>query len=381
MAGEGDRLSSFRPALDNLAPYSAGRGAEALRRTTGFRGQVVKLASNEGQYGPFPSAMQAMAASLDDVRRYPEAGFVTLRAALAERHGVGVDRVFVGSGGCAILHHLALSLLGPGDESAFCWPTFTAYGLEAQKMGAKPVRVPLSSDGSFDLDALLSKVGDATRLVHVCNPNNPTGNINSRSELTAFLDALPGHVLPVIDEAYFDYVDRQDYPDGIKEFAVPGRRVVVMRTFSKIYGLAGLRVAYAICPADVVEACSKVQNPFEVNRLGLIAALASLGDNAELTRRAEDNRVARLRLVEGLRELDHEPHPTEANFVMVTVGDGSATAARLEEFGVIVRPLGSMGDPASIRVTVGTADEIDRFLEAFAKVTRAGSTDPGRAHG
>lgn len=359
-----------RAALEALVPYSAGRGPDTVRRELGLKGHIIKLASNEGAFGPLAVAEKAMAAALRQANRYPEAGFGRLREGLAQRHGVSTDRVLVGAGLCAIIHHLSMAFAGPGDEVAFCSPTFTAYRLEALKMGAVPIAAQLTPDGAFDMDALAAAITERTKLIYVTSPNNPTGNIVPRRDLSAFLKAVPPTVLVVLDEAYFEYVDHPDSADGIREFVGADSQVVVMRTFSKIYGLAGLRIGYAICPAPVVEACMKVQNPFEVNNVAQAAALASLNDEAELRLRQAENRVARDRLVEGLRAMDYEPPPAHGNFVRIAVQDGAATARELEREGVIVRPLGSMGDPKAIRVTVGTTDEVDYFLRSFKRVSR-----------
>jgi histidinol-phosphate aminotransferase len=361
----------IRPALENLPAYSAGRGVKEVGRELGLEGRIVKLASNEGPFGPFPAAEKAIAEALQQTNRYPDAGFRDLREALAAKHDVSADRILVGAGLCAVIHHLAVAFLDPGDEVAYCSPTFTAYRLEAIKMGARPVEAPLTRDGAYDLEALASAVNPRTKLVYVSNPNNPTGNIVTRDRLSAFLEALPDSVLPVLDEAYFEYVEHQDYPDGILEFAGNGRPVVVMRTFSKIYGLAGLRVGYAVGPADVVRACSRVQNSMEVNRVALAAAQASLEGESEVKRRRAENRANRGRLVDGLRALDYEPLPSEGNFVHIHVGDGAAVAAALEKQGVIVRPLASMGNPSAVRVTVGTAEEVDIFLKALRELPAA----------
>jgi histidinol-phosphate aminotransferase len=361
-------IPSGRAALNNLASYSPGRGVEAVRRDLGSSTRVIKLASNEGPYGPLAIAEKAMRDCLRQANRYPEAGSRSLRDALAERHGVPSDRVFVGAGLSAIIHHLAVGFLEPGDEVAFCSPTFTAYKLETVKMGARPVEVPLTASGACDVEALAAAVTARTKLVYVTSPNNPTGNIVTRSDLGRFLDRIPDHVLVVLDEAYFEYVEHPDYPDSIREFAGAERGLVVMRTFSKIYGLAGLRVGYAICPPEVARTCSKVQNPYEVNMVALATARASLDDDAELKLRKVENRTNRERLVAGLRALDHETLPSEGNFVRIQVREAASVASALERSGIIIRPLNSMGDPAGVRVTVGTAEEIDAFLTAFGRL-------------
>jgi histidinol-phosphate aminotransferase len=366
-----------RTALDGLAPYSAGHGVDEVRRRLNLKGPIVKLASNEGAYGPFESARKAIAAALDQANRYPPSGFGDLRLKLAEKHDIAPERVLIGAGLCAIIHHLAVAFLEPGDEVAYCSPAFTAYRLEAIKMGAKPVAAALTVDGACDLDALASAMSSRTKLAYVASPNNPTGNIVTRRNLEKFLGTIPDGVLVVVDEAYSDYVEDPDYPDAIREFAKDNASLVVMRTFSKIYGLAGLRIGYAICPAEVVTACAKVQNAFEVNRLALAAASASLGATDELNARRVDNRVNRSRLIDGLQAVDFEPLPSHGNFVRVEVGDGAAVASALERLGVIVRPLASMGDPTAIRVTVGTADEVDTFIAAFRQYLQSASSTDG----
>jgi histidinol-phosphate aminotransferase len=361
------RSSPFRPELDGLEPYEPGRPIELVRRELGLTGPVVKLASNEGVFGPLPAALEAIARAAADGNRYPDGGCYELRSALAERHGVRFEQTVVANGADGILNYLALAMLEPGDEVACCWPSFPVYPIDAAKMGAAPVYAPLAGS-SYDLDALLRCVGERTKLVYVTNPNNPTGGMVGRAALARFLDALPGHVLPVLDEAYFEYLDDPDYPDGIHEHFCEGRRVVVMRTFSKIYGLAGFRVGWAVAPPDVVAACTKVKNAFDVTQSAQDAAVASLGHEDELARRRAATHAARAELVEGLVALGRPPLPAVANFVSIAVGDGAAVAAALERRGVVVRPLAGFGDPTSIRVTVGTPDENRIFLEAFARV-------------
>jgi histidinol-phosphate aminotransferase len=357
----------FRAALDTLVPYQPGRPVELVQRELGLTGPVIKLASNEGQYGPFPVALEAIARAAADGNRYPDGGCWALRNALAEHHGLDIEQLVVGNGADAILNYLALAMLEPGDEVAFCWPSFPAYPINAAKMGAVAVRAPL--DGSaYDLDALAAGVTPRTKLVYVTNPNNPTGGMVGRTALARFLDGLPEHVLPVIDEAYFEYVAEPDYPDALHEHLLEGRRVVVLRTFSKIYGLAGLRVGWGAMPLDVAAALAKVKNAFDVSRPAQDAARVSIGQQAELARRAAETREGRERLTAGLAELGLHPLQAVANFVTADVGDAASVAAALERHGVIVRPLGGFGDPSSVRISVGLPDEIDTVLRRLAVV-------------
>jgi histidinol-phosphate aminotransferase len=357
---------AVRRAIDSLLPYSTGRDAETVRYDSGFRGDIVKLASNEGAEGPFPEARRAIEQSLEAAQRYPAAGARALSAALADYHGVGPEQVLVAAGGCAVLHHLASALLEEHDEVAFCSPTFHLYRLEALRAGAGVATAPLAKDGAYDLAALESRITERTKLVYVCTPNNPTGGLVSREALRRFLERVPSHVLPVIDEAYFEFVDSPEYPEPWRVQAPADRPVVIMRTFSKVYGLAGLRVGYALAPPAIVKACQKVQNPYEVNCLAQVAALASLRCPEELARRVKANQCARTRLLEGLKVLGLKPLPSQANFVCVEVGSAMKAARTLEAHGIIVRPLDAMGDAHSIRITVGTEREVDAFLGALA---------------
>jgi histidinol-phosphate aminotransferase len=354
----------FRGALDGLVPYEPGRPVEIVQRELGLTGPVVKLASNEGPWGPVPAAIEAIVNAARAGNRYPDGGCWALRTALAERHGLAFGQVVVGNGADAVLNYLALSMLEPGDEVAFGWPSFPVYPINAAKMGAVAVRAPLRGS-SYDLDALADCITERTKLVYVTNPNNPTGGMVTRAALERFLDGLPDHVLPVLDEAYFEYVDDPEYPDGASEQLARGRRCIVLRTFSKIYGLAGFRVGYGLCPPDIAAACLKVKNAFDVTQSALDAALASLDAGDEVARRREETRQGRERLTAGLCERGFAPLAGVANFVCVDVGDGAAFAARLERHGVIVRPLGPFGDPASVRISVGSPDELTRLFEAL----------------
>jgi histidinol-phosphate aminotransferase len=360
-------MSGFRPALDDLVPYSPGRPVELVRRELGLTGPCIKLASNEGPYGPVAAARAAIRHATEEGNRYPDGGCYELVQALAEKHGVEADRIVVGNGVDGVLNYLALAMLEPGDEVAFCWPSFPVYLIDAVKMGARPRRAGLSGS-SYDLDALLGEIGPRTKVAYVTNPNNPTGGMVGREALARFLDAVPEHVLPVVDEAYFEYVTDPDYPDAIAEHTAAGRRVMVLRTFSKIYGLAGFRVGYAVAPPDVATALIKVRNTFDVSQAAQDAAVASLGADDEIAERRAENERLRGLLGDGLRARGFDPMPSVANFVSVDVGDGGAMAGRLEREGVIVRPLTTFGDPASIRITVGLEDEIDTFFAALDRV-------------
>ena len=358
----------FRPAIAPLVPYEPGKPAEEVQRELGLA-RVVKLASNEGQFGPFPAAVAALERLVPEVNRYPDGGAYRLTNALAEKHGVETAQIALAAGADAVIMYLSLATLDPGDEVVCGWPSFPSYVLDALKMDAEARRVPLVDD-RYDLDGLLAAVTPRAKLVYVCNPNNPTGTMVGRAELDAYFDRVPEHVLTVLDEAYFEYLDEPDYPDGVEEYLKRGRRVLVLRTFSKIYGLAVPRVGYGVGPPDVVEAIVKVRNAFDVNQAAQEAALASLGDEAELERRRAVTAEGRATLEDALRELRfHVASPPVANFVYAeTGGDATAIFGALLREGVIVRPLGPFGAPGAIRVTVGTSEENDLFASALRRV-------------
>jgi histidinol-phosphate aminotransferase len=363
-----DDEALIRPALAGLVPYEPGKPVEEVQRELGLE-RVVKLASNEGPYGPFPAAAEAIARASLELNRYPDGGAYRLRQDLADRHGVRFEQVTVCAGADAVIGYVSVATLDPGDEVVTGWPSFASYVLDPLKLGVSPVRVPLRDD-RIDLDAVLAAITPRTKLVFLSVPNNPTGTTNTRAELDAFFAAVPQHVLTVLDQAYFEYIEDADYPDGVHEYAKAGHRVLVLRTFSKIYGLAGLRVGYGIGPEAVITAIGKVRRAFDVSSLGLEAALASLADGAEVARRRAANRDAMALLETTLRGHGLDPAgPAVANFVFVDVGDHalSLNEALLRQ-GVIVRPTASFGAPGALRITAGTPEEIAVLDEALAAV-------------
>ena len=360
-----------RPAVAALVPYEPGKPVEEVQRELGLE-RVVKLASNEGPYGPFPAALEAISRATLELNRYPDGGAYRLRQALAVRHDVRFEEVTVCAGADAIIGFLCLAVLDPGDETVTGWPSFPSYVLDPLKVGAKSIRVPLKED-RVDLEAVVESIGERTKLVFLATPNNPTGTTNARAELDAYFAVCPEHVLTVLDQAYLEYIEEPAYPDGIEEYAKAGRRVLVLRTFSKIYGLAGLRVGYGIGPEEVVTAIGKVRRAFDVTSAGQEAALASLDDAGELERRRVANREAMALLQETLRSHGFEfAGPAVANFLFVDVGDDAATLNdALLRRGVIVRPMGSFGAPGALRITAGTPEEIEFLSETLSEVVPA----------
>ncbi len=362
-----------KAALRDLRPYEPGLSVEALRRRIGGDRPIVKLGSNEGPWGPLPAAAEAIRTHVDGLNRYPDGAFHDLRAKIGSMVGVDASNVVLGNGADSILVNLSLSMLEAGDEVVFGWPSFITYPLSVRKVGAVPVQVPLDSEWRYDLDAMLDAITDRTRMVYVCNPNNPTGTYVDRARLTAFLDAVPSNVLCVIDEAYHEYVTADDYPDSIAEFFVRDGRpnVMTLRTMSKIYGLAGLRVGWGVGPAEVVRAIDTVRGPFEMNALANEAALASFDERHLLAERVAANEAGRDALAAALRDVGLEPIPGVGNFLCVALPDGidgHVVAQRLEDVGVIVRPLEMFGMPSGVRVTVGTPEETSIAVAAIRDV-------------
>src|SRR5919109_436790 len=364
--------SFFKPAVRDIVPYEPGKPVEEVQRELGLE-RVVKLASNEGPFGPFPEALDALAAAAPELNRYPDGGAYRLRAALAERHDVRFEEIAIGAGADGVVDALSQVALEPGDEVVCGRPSFPSYVIDAQKLGAVARTIPLI-EGRYDVEGMLDAVTDRTKIVYVCHPNNPTGTMNTRAELDRYFDEVPDHVLTVLDQAYFEYVDDPQYADGIEEYVKTGRRTIVLRTFSKIFGLAGLRVGYGVGPDVVVTAIGKVRRAFDITSPAQVAALASLAApaaQAEVERRRRLNAEGRPAIEQALREHGFEPvGPAVANFLFAGVGaDSRPLFEQLLREGLIVRPTHGFGAPGAIRVTVGTPEENAFFAEALGRVT------------
>lgn len=367
-----DAARHLRPALAGIAPYQPGRPAEEVRRERGLE-RVVKLASNEGPYPPMPGAVEAIAAAGGAANLYPDGGAWALRRALAERLDLDPAQVLPGAGIDGLITLICQATLDPGDQLAIGWPSFVSWRMRAMVAGAEVVAAPLTADGVFDLEALAEAVGPRTRLAVVVSPNNPTGGAVAAGALEEFLDGLPPHVLPVLDEAYFEYLG----PGGHDGAAMvrDGRPVLVLRTFSKAYGLAGLRVGYALGPAGLIGRLGAIRNAFDVSAAAQAAAIASLEEApAHLPERMARTAAERSALAAGLRALGLDPLPSSANFVLVDMGSperASAVNEALLDRGVIVRPAGPFGAPAALRITVGLPHENATALAALGSALAA----------
>ncbi|WP_204847133.1 MULTISPECIES: histidinol-phosphate transaminase [Nocardiaceae] len=342
----------IRPDLDAIPAYVPGRS---------FPG-AIKLASNETTQGPLPSVREAIVEAAGGVNRYPDIRATALVESLAKKLGVAPENVAAGNGSVALCQEVVQITCGPGDEVIFAWRSFEAYPIIVRVTGATPVQVPLTSDHVHDLDAMLDAITERTRLIFVCNPNNPSGTVVQRDKLVAFLDAVPPNVLVVLDEAYFEYT-RPDaagnHTDGV-EIARGRRNVIVLRTFSKAYGLAGLRVGYAVADPEVITALSKVRIAFAVSTIAQQAALASLEASAELLARTDALIAERDRVRDALVSGGYDVGVSQSNFIWLPLGERSGEfASGAAEQGVLLRSYGNDG----VRVTIGDPHENDAFLK------------------
>jgi histidinol-phosphate aminotransferase len=357
--------------IRGLAPYAPGLPTEELERQYGITGSI-KLASNENPLGPSPRALAALAEALPTLHRYPDGSAFHLTRRLAQRHGVAPEAVVIGNGSNEIIELAVRAFMQPGDEAVMGAGAFLVYALVVQAAGGVGRPVALR-DFTHDLPAMAAAVTERTRLVFVANPNNPTGTIVRCGAWREFLAALAGRSLLVVaDEAYAEYVDDPDYPDTIGERDAAGPPILSLRTFSKLYGLAGLRIGYGVGDPGVIDVLRRVRQPFNVNALAQVAALAALDDEAHVRRTLSTNRAGLAFLAEALRAMRVPYVPSAANFLLVETGDGPACYEALLQRGVITRPMGAYGFPNHLRVTVGLPAENERFVAAF-RAMRAGA--------
>ncbi len=359
--------------IRGLNPYVPGKPIEEVERE--LRICAVKLASNENPLGPSPLGIAAARRALAGAHRYPDGGGHFLRAKLATRLGVGMDNILLGFGSSDLIDLSARAMLRPDSEGLTSAGSFPLFYIAIRAAGARLLEVPLKNY-TFDLEAMARAITSRTRYIVLANPNNPTGTMFTADAFEQFLGRVPEAVLVVIDEAYFDYVQRDDYTRSI-ELVRRGANLIVLRTFSKVYGLAGMRIGYAIGPAALLAEINKLRLPFNTSGVAQAAALAALDDAEHVTRSIDSNRAGLQLLCERLSAIGVHYVPSVANFLLVTLeSDARPVADELLRLGVIVRPMRWMGFPNAIRVTVGTAEENDRFLNALAQVRAAAGLAP-----
>lgn len=366
-----DFLALAQPGVQQLSPYVPGKPVDELARELDLDpASIVKLASNENPLGPSPKALEAIRSELAELTRYPDGNGFELKSRLAARCGVQINQVTLGNGSNDILDLVARAYLAPGLNAVFSQYAFAVYPISTQAVGAQGKVVP-AKDYGHDLEAMLAAIDANTRVVFIANPNNPTGTWFGPDALERFLTRVPQNVLVVLDEAYIEFAEGDELPDGLKYLARYDN-LLVSRTFSKAYGLAALRVGYALSSAQIADVLNRVRQPFNVNSLALSAACAALDDADYLAQSRQLNDAGMAQLEAGLRELGLSWIPSKGNFIAVNFGrDTAAINQALLRAGVIVRPVVGYGMPNFLRVSIGLPAENARFLDALAKVLSA----------
>lgn len=359
---------TFAEKLARMPGYQAGvptgQAPEAIAA-----GEIAQLASNESPFPPHPQVVEAIARTAAAMNRYPDPDATLLRQRLAERYETDPSRVAVGNGSCEILLAAADALCEPGAEILYAWPAFSMYPYLPALTGAREIRVPLADGAVHDLEAMAAEVTAATQLLLVCNPNNPTATHIPAAEIAAFCERIPPHVTVILDEAYVEF-QTDDDPDATLDLLADFPNLVVLRTFSKCYGLAGLRVGYAIGSPGFRAAVDAVRQPFSVNALAQAAGAEAILHSDDVLRRVESTVAERLRVEEGLRELGLWTSATQANFSWIDLGDAeeAEVVAGLAQRNIAVRPGTPLGDPGHIRVSYGTTDQNERFLSGLSEI-------------
>lgn len=352
--------------IRKLKPYSPGKPIEEVEREFGIT-DIVKLASNENPLGPSPRAVEAMKKALDNVALYPDGSCYQLKKALAPHWGVSEEQLIIGNGSDELIHYIGITFLCPGDEVIQADPSFVRYEAAAVLNNCECIMVPLRNF-THDLDAMADRITERTRLIFVANPNNPTGTVVTQRDVERFMSRLPRRVIAVFDEAYYEYVETPDFPNML-DYVRAGANVIVLRTFSKIYGLAGLRIGYGIARPEIIQCLNQVREPFNVNSVAQVGAVASLNDPEQVRRSKNLNSQAKRYFYGEFEAMGLSYTPSEANFVWVDIGrDSRAVFTELLKKGVIVRTGDIFGYPTHIRVTTGTQAENERFIKALREI-------------
>jgi histidinol-phosphate aminotransferase len=357
-----------------IQPYVPGKPLEELERELGIANSI-KLASNENPVGPSPKALEAIRSSFSDINRYPDGAGYYLKKVLAEKLSTGEaarsgsqtavseDELILGNGSNELLDIVAKTYMQDGDEAVMAVPSFVVYSMAVQGVGGKSVQIPLK-DYTHDLSAMADAITPRTKIIFIANPNNPTGTINRKNEFERIMEKVPARIIVVLDEAYYEYVTAADYADSMK-YLHSEKNVLILRTFSKIYGLAGLRIGYGIAKKEILSDMNRLREPFNTNTLAQRAALAALDDAEHVSHSRSVNEAGKKYLYNGLDSLGVKYVPTEANFLYIPVQNAMAVYDSLLKKGVIIRPMGQQ----AIRVTIGLPEENKRFIEAFRTVS------------
>ena len=359
-----------RKGIMDLKPYIPGKPIEDVKRELGLK-EVIKLASNETSVGPSPLAVEAIKKEVENINLYPEATSKLLREKLAGKLKIDKEMIIYGNGADDVIDLIGMAFINEGDEVITCETTFPAYRTAVKIMGGKFILVKLK-DFRFDLEEIIKRINEKTKMIFLCNPNNPTGTIITKEEVSAFMRKVPQDVIVVFDEAYYDYVEDKNYPNSLS-YILEGKNVIVIRTFSKIAGIAGVRVGYAIAHQELISYLRRVVNPFTTNRLAQVAALASLDDEKHYKEVLKSNHEGKKYLYRELDKLEFLYVPTETNFIFVDVKkDSEVIFEKLLKKGVIIRPGKPYGCSNFIRVTIGTSYENKKFIQAIREIKNVG---------
>ena len=355
-----------KPSIDTIQPYQGGRPIEEVQRELGIT-DIIKLASNENPLGPSPLALQAIFESAKQVHLYPDGNAYYLKNDLAQHLDVSTEHLILGNGSNDVLQLIAEAYVAPDDEVIYAAGAFVVYSLVTKLCSAKAVVVPMQND-THDLAAMAAAITDKTKVIFIANPNNPTGTMVTTDETTAFMEQVPDDVLVVFDEAYYEYVLRSDYPQTLP-YILEGRNFIITRTFSKIYGLAGLRIGYGIAPPALVETLNRVRQPFNCSLIGQAAARAALKDIVHVVESRDSNAAGKVFLYEAFGDMGLRYTQTEGNFIMLHVEQlGTDIADALLQKGIIVRPIAGYGYPNAVRITIGTKEENERLIAALGEI-------------
>jgi histidinol-phosphate aminotransferase len=356
-----------KPSLAGIKPYKPGKPIEEVVREFKLRGEVIKLASNENPLGPSPRAVTAMRLALKGMQLYPDDNCFYLKRRLAEKFGCNDDQIIMGNGSVEIILFASLAYLSPGESAVMSDGAFCMYRIATQVVGGQIISVPMKNY-THDLEAMAAAITPNTRLVYIANPNNPTGTMVRKSEFDRFMSRVPDTTLVIVDEAYREYITDPDYPDSF-EYLRQDRNIMILRTFSKIYGLAGLRIGYGFSLPEILGDVSKMRLPFNVSRIGQIGALAALDDVAHIRRSKRVNDEGKALLYDEFRKLGLNYVPSSANFVMVDFGrDALGVFESLQRKGVIARPIREYGFPNALRISIGTEPQNRKFIRALKAI-------------
>ncbi len=349
----------------SISPYVPGKPVEELERELGIEGSI-KLASNENPLGPSPMAVDAIRGMLGDLHRYPDGSGFYLKEALSKRLDIAAEKIILGNGSNELIEMAVRTFLTPGDEAIMAKPSFVVYSMIVQAVGGTPISVPLQYY-RHDLKKMADMITEKTKIVFIANPNNPTGTINNMEEMDAFMDRVPEGILVIVDEAYYEYVTSSDYPDSM-QYLRDGKDILILRTFSKIYGLAGLRIGYGICKKEIAEMMNRIRQPFNTNSIAQRAAVMALQDMEHVMRSRRINEDGKRFLYREFTQMGIDYIPTQANFIYIPLKtiDAMEVYERLLRDGMIIRPVGKN----EIRVTIGIQKENERFITAFKALFR-----------